>query len=133
MDVRDNAAVAVAAPNRRLQLFRHLHSCPGCFRLEQLPGGSFTHWKAPPFHGAHPELPPAVQTTFPFDVRRPISDAYSFASGFATSCTQSMKSCAAGLRVGFLRVTIPTGLGRTGNLTGKTLIVGRWVLNRSTD
>src|SRR6202047_5420480 len=37
---------------RRLQLFRHLHSCSGCFRLEQLPGGAYTHWKAPPLHGA---------------------------------------------------------------------------------
>jgi hypothetical protein len=26
----------------------------GCFRLERLPGGIFTHWKAPPYHGAHP-------------------------------------------------------------------------------
>jgi hypothetical protein len=25
-----------------------------CFRLERLPGGACTHWKAPPFHGAHP-------------------------------------------------------------------------------
>src|SRR5271167_2015753 len=25
----------------------------GCFRLERLPGGPCTHWKAPPFHGAH--------------------------------------------------------------------------------
>ena len=41
---------------RRLQLFRHLHSCSGCFRLERSPGGTFTHWKAPPCHGAHPEL-----------------------------------------------------------------------------
>src|SRR3979490_3124248 len=23
-------------------------------RLERLPGGTCTHWKAPPFHGAHP-------------------------------------------------------------------------------
>ena len=38
----------------RLQLFRHLHSCSGCFRLERLPGGTCTHWKAPPCHGAHP-------------------------------------------------------------------------------
>ena len=37
--------------------------------------------------------------------------AYGFESGFATSRRQSMKSCAAGLRVRFLRVTIPTGLG----------------------
>ena len=27
-------------------------SCSGCFRLERLPGGICTHWKAPPFHGA---------------------------------------------------------------------------------
>ena len=35
-------------------LFRHLHSCSGCFRLERSPGGICTHWKAPPCHGAHP-------------------------------------------------------------------------------
>src|SRR4030095_13902277 len=34
---------------RRLQRFRYLHRCSGCFRLEQLPGGTCTHWKAPPF------------------------------------------------------------------------------------
>src|SRR5580700_935803 len=39
---------------RRLQPFRHLHDCSGCFRLERLPGGPRTHWKTPPFHGAHP-------------------------------------------------------------------------------
>ena len=32
-------------------------SCSGCFRLERLPGGACTHWKAPPLHGAHPEEP----------------------------------------------------------------------------
>jgi hypothetical protein len=37
---------------RRLQPFRYLHSCSGCFRLEHLPGGACTHWKAPPYHGA---------------------------------------------------------------------------------
>jgi hypothetical protein len=26
--------------------------CSGCFRVERSPGGSCTHWKAPP-HGAH--------------------------------------------------------------------------------
>jgi hypothetical protein len=31
------------------------HDCSGCFRLERLPGGSHTHWKAPPFHGARVE------------------------------------------------------------------------------
>ena len=39
---------------RRLQTFRHLHACSGCFRLERLPGGACTRWKAPPLHGAHP-------------------------------------------------------------------------------
>src|SRR6202043_518434 len=38
---------------RRLQPLRYLHSCSGCFRLERSPGGICTHWKAPPFHGAH--------------------------------------------------------------------------------
>src|SRR5208283_4887522 len=38
--------------HRRLQPFRHLHDCSGCFRLERSPGGALTHWKAPPSHGA---------------------------------------------------------------------------------
>ena len=38
--------------HRRLQPFRHLHDCSGCFRLERSPGGICTHWKAPPSHGA---------------------------------------------------------------------------------
>src|SRR5882672_2529587 len=42
------------SPFRRLQPFRYLHSCSGCFRLERLPGGICTHWKTPPCHGAHP-------------------------------------------------------------------------------
>ena len=41
------------ALHRRLQPFRHLHDCSGCFRLERSPGGALTHWKAPPSHGAH--------------------------------------------------------------------------------
>src|SRR5580692_12334777 len=40
-------------PHRRLQPFCYLHDCSGCFRLERLPGGALTHWKAPPCHGAH--------------------------------------------------------------------------------
>src|SRR6266581_1709111 len=40
------------ANNRRLQPLRYLHDCSDCFRLERLPGGIFTHWKAPPLHGA---------------------------------------------------------------------------------
>src|SRR5258705_13968653 len=41
--------------NRRLQPLRYLHDCSDCFRLERLPGGACTHWKAPPLHGAHPQ------------------------------------------------------------------------------
>jgi AcrR family transcriptional regulator len=33
----------------RIQPFRLLYDCSGCFRLERLPGGTCTHWKAPPF------------------------------------------------------------------------------------
>src|SRR3984893_17040721 len=40
--------------NQRLQPLRYLHDCSGCFRLERLPGGTYTHWKAPPCHGTHP-------------------------------------------------------------------------------
>ena len=29
---------------RGLQTFRHLHACPGCFRLERSPGGACTRW-----------------------------------------------------------------------------------------
>src|SRR5712671_1350509 len=37
-----------------LQPLRYPHDCSDCFRLERLPGGVRTHWKAPPCHGAHP-------------------------------------------------------------------------------
>ena len=46
------AGCCSCAPIRRLQPLRYLHDCSGCFRLERLPGGPCTHWKAPPFHGA---------------------------------------------------------------------------------
>ena len=40
---------------RRLQPFRYLHSCSGCFRLEQSGRVGFAPTgKAPPYHGAHP-------------------------------------------------------------------------------
>jgi hypothetical protein len=48
--------------HRRLQPFRHLHDCSGCFRLERSPGGARTHWKAPPSHGAHVERSFGVAT-----------------------------------------------------------------------
>src|SRR6266436_8459116 len=38
----------------------------GCFRLERLPGGTCTHWKAPPFHGAHPYRTSRLRTGSPW-------------------------------------------------------------------
>ena len=35
--------------HQRLQPFRYLHSCSGCFRLERLPGGTFTHGESAAF------------------------------------------------------------------------------------
>ena len=43
---------------RRLQPFRYLHDCSGCFRLERLPGGTCTHWKSAALSRRTP--PPAV-------------------------------------------------------------------------
>ena len=40
---------------RRLQPYRYLHSRSGCYWLEPWPGGTYTHRKAPPFHGAQRE------------------------------------------------------------------------------
>jgi hypothetical protein len=41
--------------DRRLQRFRYLHRCSGCFRLEQLPGGVCTHWESAAFSRRTPE------------------------------------------------------------------------------
>jgi hypothetical protein len=38
--------------NASVSPLRYLHDCSDCFRLERSPGGSCTHWKAPPCHGA---------------------------------------------------------------------------------
>lgn len=43
------AVTNVVTVIRRLQTFRHLHACSGCFRLERLPGGACTHWKCAAF------------------------------------------------------------------------------------
>ena len=47
---------------------------------------------------------------------------FRFASGFATSRAQSMKSCVTGLSVRFFRVTLPFARRAIGSSTGKTLI-----------
>jgi len=43
----------VATITRRLQPCRYLHNRSGCYWLEPWPGGTYTHRKAPPLHGAH--------------------------------------------------------------------------------
>src|SRR5208282_1466034 len=50
--LRTRAVTKFVTAIRGLQTFRHLHACPGCFRLERSPGGPCTHWKTPPCHGA---------------------------------------------------------------------------------
>ena len=40
---------------RRLQPFRHLHDCSGCFRLERVAGWAFHPLERAAFHGAHPK------------------------------------------------------------------------------
>src|SRR5262245_55780464 len=55
------------------------------------------------------------------------------ASGFATARACSMKSCATGLSVRFLSVTMPNGRRAIDSLMGKTLISGRRLGNLSTE
>jgi hypothetical protein len=45
----------VTTITRRLQPCRYLHNRSGCYWLEPWPGGTYTHRKAPPFHGAQRE------------------------------------------------------------------------------
>jgi hypothetical protein len=45
----------VARFTRRLQPFRYLHDCSGCFRLERSPGGACTHWKSAALSRRTPE------------------------------------------------------------------------------
>ena len=40
---------------RRLQPFRHLHDCSGCFRLERVAGWALHPLESAAFHGAHPK------------------------------------------------------------------------------
>jgi DNA invertase Pin-like site-specific DNA recombinase len=56
-----------------------------------------------------------------------------FASGFATSRAQSMKSCTTGVSVRFFNNMIPTGQGGIGRVTGSTWRCGRFAPNRSSE
>jgi len=42
--------------HQRLQPFRHLHDCSGCFRLERFAGWDLHPLESAAFHGAHPLL-----------------------------------------------------------------------------
>ena len=46
--------------DRRLQPLRFLHDCSDCFRLERLPAGACTHWKAQSLVTAHTQLGHAI-------------------------------------------------------------------------
>jgi hypothetical protein len=66
------------------QPLRYLHSCSGCFRLERLPGGPCTHWKAPPFHGArHFQTHALQQSRGSFEIA---GQAFSSSSNALASC-----------------------------------------------
>jgi hypothetical protein len=67
----------VTSISRRLQPFRYLHSCSGSFRLEHLPGGTCTHWKTPPFHGA------PLKRTFGTDILKLQLATFQYSSNIA--------------------------------------------------
>jgi len=48
---------------RRLQPFRHLHDCSGCFRRERVAGWVSHPLESAAFHGAHPKPPFAIHET----------------------------------------------------------------------
>ena len=60
--------------HRRLQPFRCLHSCSGCFRLERLPGGTFTHWDNATFSRRTPEADCRTGTDSPVNAGLFISE-----------------------------------------------------------
>jgi hypothetical protein len=62
-----------------------------------------------------------------------VENQFFFASDFATSRAQSMKSCAIGLIVRFFKVTRPTGIEGICNSTGRGLSPRRLPFNRNLD
>src|SRR5271157_3842975 len=50
--LRTRTVTKLVTAIRGLQTFRHLHACPGCFRLERCRVGLAPTGEAPPFHGA---------------------------------------------------------------------------------
>src|SRR6266481_5117853 len=74
-------------PIRRLQPLRYLHDCSDCFRLERMPGGACTHWKAPPFHGAR-QLPTLTGAGFKARVWHCLLIRSTLGSGFGEVVVQ---------------------------------------------
>jgi len=75
MDAVSAGRMGLSVNFRVLQAFdirqplRYLRDCSDCFRLDRLPDGICTHWKAPPLHGAHPNRTLAAKSTgraFPY-------------------------------------------------------------------
>ena len=76
-----------------LQTFRHLHACPGCFRLERSPGGPYTHWKSAAFS----------RRTWFADIR--IGFLHELSGCYAKPGTPVRKILNFGTRANFYRVT----------------------------
>ena len=108
---------------RRLQPLRYLHDCSGCFRLERLPGGACTHWKAPPCHGAHPTRTSAeVTESFQSRHRRCRSSDIAAVSGSPSPLWQA-EFAADGLRseeVGGIRHRGHWGIVSTSRKAGRS-------------
>jgi hypothetical protein len=80
---------------RELQTFRHLHACPGCFRLERSPGGACTRWKKRRLVTAHVEKR-LSQSTWPV-MPQP---KRTFKVGFSCRCASQFPSPKVQGRVG---------------------------------
>ena len=63
--------------HQRLQPLRCLHDCSGCFRLERLPGGTFTHWESAAFSRRTPNPDANVDPMKKLLVRSDIVITYS--------------------------------------------------------
>jgi hypothetical protein len=68
---------------RRLQPFRHLHDCSGCFRLERVAGWAFHPLERAAFHGAHPGRSLSGYSAIPDSRRSPRG----FSDGIAHNVT----------------------------------------------
>src|SRR5271166_5197811 len=67
---------------RRLQPFRHLHDCSGCFRLERVAGWASHPLESAAFHGAHPMRTLA-------SLRKTVDSAHSMTVGIEGMAFQS--------------------------------------------